>query len=211
MVVHILAGIFLAIVILLEFSFWVISSKLYTPIISFYFIFVNTKLVHMGRGVCGAIFRKAGILKLRSACRKIKRPIELGQAVITPAFNLPSKYIIHTASKRYIDGKHNETEILKQCYRNSIKLAVEYGCKDITFPIIGGGMYGFNINEAREIAFDTIGEYLYENKLDIKVWVIDYVKIKKMTKAEQRKLDKFIKEYDERQKDFINKAKQNYL
>ncbi|MDR0918699.1 MAG: macro domain-containing protein [Oscillospiraceae bacterium] len=131
----------------------------------------NHRLV-MGRGVCGEIFRRAGIFKLRSACRKIKRPIELGEAVITPAFKLKAKYIIHTASQRYIDGKHNEEEILKMCYKNSIKLAVEHGCKSIAFPIIGSGMFGFNFETAFNIAFDTIQKFITENNYDIEVIIV---------------------------------------
>jgi O-acetyl-ADP-ribose deacetylase (regulator of RNase III) len=141
----------------------------------------NPNLV-MGRGVCGAIFRKAGIFKLRSACRKIERPITYGQAVITPAFNLNAKYIIHTTAKPYIDGKHDEEHFLNLCYENCLHLAVEKGCKSIAFPVIGGGIYGFNHNNAVNLALLAIGDCLFENKYSINVILVLYPSNKKNSK-----------------------------
>ncbi|NLO96651.1 MAG: RNase III inhibitor, partial [Peptococcaceae bacterium] len=59
----------------------------------------NTGL-QMGGGVCGAIFKAAGAAQLQAACNKLA-PIKTGEAVITPGFNLPAKYVIHTAGPVY--------------------------------------------------------------------------------------------------------------
>ena len=82
----------------------------------------NTSL-QMGGGVCGAIFCAAGAEMLQAACEKLA-PIKTGEAVITQGFNLPAKYIIHTAGPVYLDGKQNEEALLRSCYINSLELAV---------------------------------------------------------------------------------------
>src|SRR5690554_6570224 len=89
----------------------------------------NTELL-MGGGVCGAIYRAAGEAELKSACDKLA-PIRTGEAVITPGFWLPAKYIIHTAGPVYRDGKQGEEELLRSCYINSLKRALENRCKSI--------------------------------------------------------------------------------
>lgn len=82
----------------------------------------NTQLA-MGGGVCGAIFRAAGVSRMAAACDRFA-PIHTGEAVITPGFNLPSRYVIHTAGPIWRDGKHDEERLLRSCYRNSMELAV---------------------------------------------------------------------------------------
>jgi O-acetyl-ADP-ribose deacetylase (regulator of RNase III) len=94
----------------------------------------NTAL-QMGGGVCGAIFKAAGVDKLQAACNKLA-PIQTGEAVITPVFNLPAKYIIHTAGPVYRDGKHGEAKLLRSCYVNSLKRALENNCESVAFPLI---------------------------------------------------------------------------
>ena len=87
----------------------------------------NTEL-QMGGGVCGAIFKAAGAAELQAACNKLA-PIQTGEAVITPGFNLSCKYIIHTAGPIYRDGSRGEEKLLRSCYLNSLKLALENNCK----------------------------------------------------------------------------------
>ena len=78
----------------------------------------NTEL-KIGGGVCGAVFNAAGKRKLQDACEKLA-PIKTGEAVATPAFALPAKYIIHTACPIYKDGKSGEEELLRSAYTNSL-------------------------------------------------------------------------------------------
>ena len=98
----------------------------------------NTQLA-MGGGVCGAIFRAAGVSRMAAACDRFA-PIHTGEAVITPGFNLPSRYVIHTAGPIWRDGKHDEERLLRSCYRNSMELAARQGCASIAFPLISSGI-----------------------------------------------------------------------
>ena len=71
----------------------------------------NTEL-QMGGGVCGAIFRAAGETDLQAVCNKLA-PIKTGEAVITPGFKLPAKWVIHTAGPVYHDGQQGEESLLR--------------------------------------------------------------------------------------------------
>ena len=109
-----------------------------------------------GGGVDGAIHRAAG-KELFEACLKVPevRPgvrCPTGEARITPGFKLPAKFVIHTVGPVYRDGQHGEPEQLAACYRNSLVLAAENGCKSIAFPCISTGVYGYPIDGAAKIA-----------------------------------------------------------
>ncbi len=125
----------------------------------------NTAL-RMGGGVCGAIFRAAGAAELQAACDKLA-PIQTGDAVITPGFRLPAKYIIHTAGPIYRDGKHGEAMQLRSCYSNSLNLALKNGFKSIAFPLISAGIYGYPKKEALSVATSAIQDFLAENEMEI--------------------------------------------
>ena len=117
-----------------------------------------------GGGVDGAIHRAAGP-ELYKACLKVPevRPgvrCPTGEARITPGFKLPAKYVIHTVGPVYRDGLHGEPEKLAACYRNSLALAAENGCKSIAFPCISTGIYGYPIEDAAKIAVREVEEFL---------------------------------------------------
>lgn len=131
----------------------------------------NTDLL-MGGGVCGAIFSAAGAAELQTACDKLA-PIKTGDAVITPGFSLPAKYVIHTAGPVYRDGKNGEETALRACYINSLKLAVENGCESIAFPLISSGIYGYPKDEALRIAETAIQSFLNDHDLDVYLAVFD--------------------------------------
>ncbi len=114
-----------------------------------------------GGGVDGAIHRKAGP-KILEECKKIGH-CEPGNAVITTGGNLKTKYIIHTVGPVYIDGRHNEAEILKNAYTNSLTLAKNYKIKTIAFPSISTGAYGYPANEASKVAIEAIISFLIED------------------------------------------------
>ena len=117
-----------------------------------------------GGGVDGAIHRAAGP-ELYEACLKVSevRPgvrCPTGEARITPSFNLPAKFVIHTVGPVYRDGQHGEPEKLAACYRNSLALAAENGCRSIAFPCISTGVYGYPIEDAAKIAVREVKEFL---------------------------------------------------
>ena len=120
-----------------------------------------------GGGVDVAIHRAAGP-ELYEACLNVPevRPgvrCPTGEARITPGFKLPAKFIIHTVGPVYRDGLHGEPERLAACYRNSLALAAENGCKSIAFPCISTGIYGYPIEDAAKIAVREVGDYLTQS------------------------------------------------
>lgn len=131
----------------------------------------NSKLL-MGGGVCGAIFRAAGEEELQKECEQIKQ-CPVGHAVITKAYNLKAKYIIHTVGPIYKDGNSNEAKFLRSAYETSLKLAKDYNLKSIAFPLISSGIYGYPKKEALNIAVSTIKEFLADNDMDIYLVVFD--------------------------------------
>jgi O-acetyl-ADP-ribose deacetylase (regulator of RNase III) len=111
-----------------------------------------------GGGVDGAIHRAAGP-ELLEECRPLGgcRP---GKAKITRGYRLPARFIIHTVGPFWSGGKRGEAEVLANCYRNSLGVAVKNGVKTIAFPAISCGAYRYPIAEAAKIAVVTTQEFL---------------------------------------------------
>ncbi len=105
-------------------------------------------------GVDGAIHRAAGT-ELLVACRKLIG-CKTGEAKITPGFNLPAAYVIHTVGPVWRDGSFGEAELLASCYRNSLDLADVNGVKSIAFPSISTGFFGYPLEQAAGIAIATV-------------------------------------------------------
>ena len=132
----------------------------------------NTEL-EMGGGVCGAIFRTAGPEEMRRACAKLA-PIATGKAVITPGFNLPARFVIHTAGPVYHRLRARSCrEQLRSCYLNSLALAEASGCRSIAFPLISSGIYGYPREEALQVAEDSIREFLDTHEMDVYLLLLD--------------------------------------
>ena len=130
----------------------------------------NTTLLG-GGGVDGAIHRAAGP-ELLAECRTIGgcRP---GEAKITRGYDLPARFVIHTVGPVWRGGKHHEPEILVNCYRNSLQLAVENEIKTIAFPAISCGAYGYPIPEAAQVAFKTARDFLAtDDSIDKVIFVL---------------------------------------
>ena len=117
----------------------------------------NTTLLG-GGGVDGAIHRAAGP-ELLAECRTLV-DCEPGQAKITRGYHLPARFVIHTVGPIWRGGKHDEVHVRADCYRNSLKLAVENEIKTIAFPAISCGAYGYPIEDAAQIAFKTTRDFL---------------------------------------------------
>jgi len=131
----------------------------------------NTSL-KAGDGVGGAIFEAAGEAELQAACDKLA-PIATGDAVVTPGFRLPARFVIHTAGPVYQDGRHGEEEKLRASYRNSLKRAIENRCKSIAFPLISSGIYGYPKDKALRAATTEIRDFLEDHELDVFLVVFD--------------------------------------
>ena len=127
-----------------------------------------------GGGVDGAIHRAGGPAILEE-CRKIiarQGSCKTGEAVITTAGNLPSKFVIHTVGPVWNDGKKNEANLLGACYENSLKLAIVHNLSSIAFPNISTGIYGYPKEEAAEIAIKTVTKFLDQTDLITKVYFV---------------------------------------
>lgn len=107
-----------------------------------------------GGGVCGAIHAKAGP-RLYDACKPLA-PCPTGDARITPGFDLPARYVIHTVGPVWRGGDQNEDALLARCYRKSLLLGIDHDLKSIAFPAISTGIFGFPEDRAAAIAISTI-------------------------------------------------------
>jgi len=118
-----------------------------------------------GGGVDGAIHRAGGsaILDACVAIRNKQGKCKTGEAVITTAGNLPANYVIHTVGPVWNGGTKKEEELLKNCYINSLNLAVEHNVKTIAFPNISTGIYHFPKDKAAGIAIASVKEFLENN------------------------------------------------
>jgi O-acetyl-ADP-ribose deacetylase len=115
-----------------------------------------------GGGVDGAIHRAGGPAILEE-CRQIRARqggCDTGEAVITTAGQLPAKYVIHTVGPVWNDGNKKEPELLANCYRNCLQLALAHGVKTIAFPNISTGVYRFPKPNAAAIAIETVQQFL---------------------------------------------------
>lgn len=122
-----------------------------------------------GGGVDGAIHRAAGPeLKEESGALA---PIGAGDAVITGAYNLPNKYVIHCVGPVYKQDKQVE-HLLANCYINALKLAEKYKVESIGFPAVSTGVYGYPMDEAAEVMFETILEMIPELQMVKKIRIV---------------------------------------
>lgn len=114
-----------------------------------------------GGGVDGAIHRAAGpeLLKFNKTLGGCKT----GEAKISPGFNLHAKFIIHTVGPVWNGGNNNEDTLLANCYKNSLKIAVENKIKTIAFPAISTGVYHFPPERAAKIALSEVKNFLDKN------------------------------------------------
>ena len=123
----------------------------------------NTTLLG-GGGVDGAIHR-AGGSKILEECREILTKQErcpTGEAVLTTGGNMATEYVIHTVGPVWSGGNHNEDQLLRNAYYNSLDVAKENGIKSISFPSISTGVYRFPKERAVKIALGTVREFVQE-------------------------------------------------
>lgn len=133
---------------------------------------VNPSNRHLspGGGADAAIHEAAGA-QLLEACKALGG-CEAGKAKITPGFNLPCKYVIHTAGPNWHTFKKPES-VLISCYEECLKAAVEAKCESVAFPLISSGSYGFPKDKAIKIATRVISDFLFENEMLVYLVIYD--------------------------------------
>ena len=136
-----------------------------------------------GGGVCGAIFRAAGVEALTQACDAIGN-CPTGEAVITPAFGIKTaRTIIHAVGPVYSSHSPEKARnLLRSAYRAAIRLAAAQGCRSIAFPAISTGIYGYPLDDACREAADVCCSEGAAHGLTIKLLAFDA-----QTAAELRK------------------------
>ncbi len=122
----------------------------------------NTTLLG-GGGVDGAIHRAAG-KQLLEECKTLGG-CRTGEAKITQGYNLPAKHVIHTVGPVWNGGQYNEDALLKNCYVNSLMLALNKKLQTIAFPAISTGVYRFPAKRASEIAIEMVFNFLHKHEL----------------------------------------------
>lgn len=122
-------------------------------------------------GALSHSIHKAAGPELLKACIKLGG-CDFGEAKMTPGYNLPVDWVIHTVCPPWEDGQQQEEEFLRQCYLNSLQLAASHGIRTIAFPAIGVGAMGFPFKKAADIAMQTVGSFLnHEDSIDAVLFV----------------------------------------
>lgn len=132
----------------------------------------SNRYLEPGGGADLAIHEAAGE-KLYEACQKAGG-CEVGKAIATPGFDLPCKYVIHTAGPSWDEEKRNLQEaLLASCYRECLRLAKTQNCESMAMPLISAGLYGFPHHIVLKIATQVIQEFLFENEMFVYLVVYD--------------------------------------
>jgi O-acetyl-ADP-ribose deacetylase (regulator of RNase III) len=113
-----------------------------------------------GGGVDGAIHRAAGPSLMKETSRLYPEGCPTGHAVATPAGNLAARHVFHAVGPVWRGGRQGEPELLSNCYRRCLELALEHECDSIAFPAISTGVYGYPIDLAAHTALSTAREFL---------------------------------------------------
>jgi O-acetyl-ADP-ribose deacetylase (regulator of RNase III) len=112
-----------------------------------------------GGGVDGAIHRRGGP-EIQAECQKLREEkypdgLPTGQAVATTAGRLKARWVIHTVGPTYAESK-DKSELLADCFRNSLRIADELGAATVAFPAISTGVYRWPVDDAARIALETV-------------------------------------------------------
>jgi len=135
----------------------------------------NNELIN-GTGINGLLFKLCGsemILELINYKEK-NGNLETGKSLITKAYNIPAKYIIHTVGPMYGYENNREEELLKSAYLSCLNLAIENNLKSISFPCISTGVFGYPKEDAAKIAFNAINNFISNNNVLEEIRLVCY-------------------------------------
>ena len=134
-------------------------------------VIVNTTNRHVScdYGVAGAILDAAG----EELCEYLPSFIEVGEVYATPAFNLPSKAIIHVVGPVWRGGGYLEKELLAVSYKNVLEKAAELNASSVAIPLISAGSRKFPKEYVLNIAVNTIASFLMDNEMEVYLVVYD--------------------------------------
>lgn len=112
-----------------------------------------------GGGVDGAIHAAAGP-RLLDACRELRRTtlpdgLPVGEAVATPAFDLPARWVVHTVGPNRHRGQ-TDPALLASCFTRSLDVAAELGATSVAFPAVSAGVYGWDGDEVARVAVAAV-------------------------------------------------------
>ena len=124
-----------------------------------------------GGGTDAAIHEAAGE-ELYAACLA-QGALAPGGAVITPAFRLPCRYVIHTVGPYWMGGACGEESLLRSCYRSVLQLSAEHRCESVAIPLISSGTFGFPKDRVLKIALDEVSAFLFEHEMLVYIVVYD--------------------------------------
>ena len=131
--------------------------------------------LHAGGGICGVIFAKAGEAELSRACRNHKTPLNDGDAVITPSFNMTNcKAIIHAVGPNFAHTP-GAFDKLFDAYYNSLSVLRENGYHSISFPLISSGIFGGSLERP---AFESAKQCVLAFRMfteDYPDWDVDVI------------------------------------
>ncbi len=131
----------------------------------------NEQLQH-GGGVALAISKAAGP-ELQAFCHNLPT-VATGDAVVTPGFNLPAKFVVHAVGPIWQGGTNGEPGLLFKAYYRAAQVAVEAGAKTIAFPSISTGIYGYPIEDAAEMAVAALLEALADFLMIEKITIVTF-------------------------------------
>ena len=126
-----------------------------------------------GGFVSHAVHTAAGP-ELKEYCEKMGN-CPRGGVKLTPGFNLPARYIIHTVAPLWRDGKEQEEKWLAACYQRSLELAAKYNCRKVAIPVLSAGYSDFPFSKALQIAYDTCRYCLTEKNITLDILLVLYV------------------------------------
>lgn len=127
-----------------------------------------------GGGVDGAIHSAAGP-QLLEECKEL-HGCPVGEAKITAGYNLPAPFVIHTVGPIWQGGNNGEEQKLRSCYRNSLRIALDYHLATVAFPAISTGVYGYPKQAAAQVAIDEVSQFIAKHPSFHKIYFVAFDK-----------------------------------